>query len=117
MIDKVLEATNLFKAARKVKRNKGACGVDGMKASELSTYIVGNRSDILTSIRKNKYVPNSILGVSIPKGKGKTRLLGIPTVIDRWLQQSVSQQLMAKFEFDFEPFSFGLFTDLILLSS
>jgi len=107
MIDKVLEANNLYKAARQVERNKGASGVDGMKITELSAYIVENRSNILTSIRKNSYVPNSILGVSIPKGKGKTRLLGIPTVVDRWLQQAVSQQLMVQFEYDFEPLSFG----------
>jgi len=107
MIDKALEATNLYKAARQVKRNKGAIGVDGMKVTELSTYIVENRSDILTTIRKNSYVPNSMLGVSIPKGKGKTRLLGIPTVVDRWLQQAISQQLMVQFDYDFEHLSFG----------
>jgi group II intron reverse transcriptase/maturase len=107
MIEKVLEVTNLFKASRQVERNKGACGVDGMKTTALSSYIVENRSNILETIRSNSYVPNSILGVSIPKGKGKTRLLGIPTVVDRWLQQAISQQLMVHFEYDFEPVSYG----------
>jgi len=60
VIARVLEVIKLFKAARKVKRNKGACGVDGMKALELSTYIVGNRSDILKSIRKNNFLFLSI---------------------------------------------------------
>jgi len=83
MIEKVLEATNLYKATRQVERNKGACGVDGMKTTALSAYIVANRSQILSTILSNSYVPNSILGVNIPKGKGKTRLLGIPTVVDR----------------------------------
>ena len=107
MIEKVLEATNLYKATRQVERNKGACGVDGMKTTELSFYITENRSQILSTIRSNSYVPNSILGVNIPKGKGKTRLLGIPAVVDRWLQQSVSQQLAVHFEYDFEPVSYG----------
>ena len=107
MIEKVLEATNLFKARRQVERNKGASGVDGMKTSELSVYITENRFQIGSTIRRNSYVPKSILGVKIPKGKGETRLLGIPTVVDRWLQQAVSQQLMVHFEYDFEPVSYG----------
>jgi group II intron reverse transcriptase/maturase len=107
MIEKVLEATNLYKATRQVERNKGACCVDGMKTTELSAYIVENRSEILSTIHRNSYMPNSILGVNIPKGKGETRLLGIPTVVDRWLQQAVSQQLMVHFEYDFEPVSYG----------
>lgn len=107
MIEKVLEATNLYKATRQVERNKGACGVDGMKTTELSAYITENRSNILETIRSNSYIPNSILGVHIPKGKGETRLLGVPTVVDRWLQQAVNQQLMVHFEYDFEPVSYG----------
>jgi len=107
MIEKVLEATNLYKAKRQVERNKGACGVDGMKTTALSSYIEENRSEVLKSIRSSSYVPSPILGVNIPKGKGETRLLGIPTVVDRWLQQAVSQQLMIHFEYDFEPVSYG----------
>jgi len=111
MIEKVLEATNLYKATRQVERNKGACGVDCMKTTALSTYIVENRSFILETIRSNSYVPSPILGVQIPKGKGETRLLGIPTVVDRWLQQAVSQQLMVHFEYDFEPVSYAFRPD------
>ena len=107
MIEKVLEANNLYNAIRQVERNKGACGVDGMKTMALSSYILENRYNILETIRSDRYVPNSILGVHIPKGMGKTRLLGIPTVVDRWLQQAVSQQLMVHFEYDFEPISYG----------
>lgn len=107
MIEKVLEATNLYKASRQVERNKGASGVDGMKTTELSAYIRENRPEIQSTMRKNSYIPNSILGVEIPKEKGETRLLGIPTVVDRWLQQAVSQQLVVHFEYDFEPVSYG----------
>src|SRR5690554_2796617 len=83
MIEKVLEAKNLYKAQRKVERNKGACGVDGMKTTELAAYIAKHCDDLLSSIRTHRYVPDPILGVSIPKGMGKIRLLGIPTVVDR----------------------------------
>lgn len=107
MIAQVLEATNLYKAARQVMRNKGASGIDSMSHQKLPEYIRENRSELLLSICNNSYVPQAILGVSIPKGKGKTRLLGIPTVVDRWLQQAVSQQLMTKFEYEFETFSYG----------
>ena len=93
MIAQVLEATNLYKAARQVIRNKGASGIDSMSHQKLPEYIRENRSELLLSICNNSYVPQAILGVSIPKGNGKTRLLGIPTVVDRWLQQAVSQQL------------------------
>ncbi len=107
MIDKVLEANNLYKASRQVIRNKGMHGLDSMKVTELDTFILENRTALLETIRKDSYLPKPILGVRIPKGKGKTRLLGIPTVVDRWLQQAVQQQLNTKFEFDFEPVSFG----------
>lgn len=107
MIGKVLAANNLYKATRQVERNKGASGIDGMKTTELSEYILENRATIISTIRNNSYVPQPILGVNIPKGKRSTRLLGIPTVVDRWLQQAVSQQLMVHFEYDFEPVSYG----------
>ena len=87
--------------------NKGASGVDGMKVSELKSYIDGNRKAVLTSILNRKYAPEAIRGVAIPKSNGKIRLLGVPTVVDRWLQQAVSQQLATKFELDFESESYG----------
>lgn len=107
MIAQVLSATNLYKAERQVMRNKGASGIDRMSHQKLPEYIRENRSELLLSICNNSYVPQAILGVTIPKGNGKTRLLGIPTVVDRWLQQAVSQQLMTKFEYEFETFSYG----------
>jgi len=107
MIAEVLQAKNLYKAAQHVVRNKGASGVDGMSVSKLAHYIRANREQLSTSIYRNGYLPQAILGVSIPKEKGNPRLLGIPTVLDRCLQQAVSQLLMTKFEYEFEPFSFG----------
>lgn len=107
MIAEVLKRKNLYKACRQVARNKGSAGIDGMPATELPAYLEANRDRIITSVLNHTYVPEAVLGVAIPKGKGKTRLLGIPTVTDRWLQQSVSQVLISKFELNFEDHSYG----------
>jgi len=107
MIEKVLKPKNLYKAYRKVVQNKGASGVDGMSVYELGSYKDTNRMKLVSSILDKVYVPQAIKGVSIPKSDGKRRLLGIPTVVDRWLQQATSQQLAVQFEFDFEPYSYG----------
>ncbi len=107
MIGKVLQPKNLYKARRRVVGNKGSAGVDGMEVGELKPYIDQNQTSILRSILNRKYVPEAIRGVEIPKGKDKTRLLGVPTAVDRWLQQAVAQQLAAKFELDFEDESYG----------
>jgi|GEM_PF-6809589 len=90
MIADVLAAGNLDKAARDVLKNKGSSGIDGMRTTALSDYTRTHRATILSVIHEHSYIPSPILGVSIPKGNGKTRLLGIPTVIDRWLQQVLS---------------------------
>lgn len=107
MIEKVLNRKNLFKAYRQVVRNKGSAGVDGMKVTELLSFLESNRDSIATSILNHTYVPQPIRGVEIPKENGKTRLLGVPTVVDRWLQQAVSQVLMTKYELTFEEYSYG----------
>ncbi|MCF1753380.1 group II intron reverse transcriptase/maturase [Mariniradius sediminis] len=107
MIEKVLNRKNLYKAYRQVVRNKGSAGVDGMKVTELLSYLESNRDKIATSILNHTYVPKPIKGVEIPKSNGKTRLLGVPTVMDRWLQQAVSQVLMTKYELTFEEHSYG----------
>lgn len=107
MIEKVLNRKNLYKAYRQVVRNKGSAGVDGMKVTELLSYLESHRDDIATSILNHTYVPKPIKGVEIPKSNGKTRLLGVPTVVERWLQQAVSQVLMTKYELTFEEHSYG----------
>ncbi|EOZ97093.1 Retron-type RNA-directed DNA polymerase [Indibacter alkaliphilus LW1] len=88
-------------------QNKGSAGVDGMKVTELFSYLESNRDNIAISILNHTYVPKPIKGVEIPKSNGKTRLLGVPTVVDRWLQQAVSQVLMTKYELTFEEHSYG----------
>jgi len=96
-----------MRAYRQVVSNKGSAGVDGMPVSELYHYLTTNRERIESKLRKGKYLPQAILGVEIPKSNGKTRLLGIPTVIDRLLQQAVGQVIAIKFEMEFEDYSYG----------
>lgn len=107
MIEKVLRPKNLTLAYRQVVSNKGSAGVDGMKVSELKSFRDDNRTTIALRILNRKYMPQAIKGVEIPKSNGKTRLLGVPTVVDRWIQQAVSQQLATKFELEFEEESHG----------
>ncbi len=107
MIAKVLQPKNLYKAYRKVVSNKGSAGVDGMGVEKLREYMDVFRNEIVTNILKDSYIPSAIKGVEIPKETGGERLLGVPTVVDRWLQQAVSQQLMTKFEMEFSDHSYG----------
>ncbi len=107
MIEKILHPKNLYKAYRQVVSNKGSPGVDGMSVNELESYKDENRIKLMTSMLNRKYVPQAIKGVEIDKSSGGVRLLGVPTVVDRWLQQAVSQQLSTKFELEFEPKSYG----------
>jgi len=107
MIDQLLKPKNLYKAYRQVVRNKGAAGIDHMKVGELLSYLDNNRNQLINRVANCTYVADPILGVEIPKSNGKIRLLGIPTVVDRWLQQAVSQVLSSKFELSFEAHSYG----------
>jgi len=97
----------MWLACQQVVSNKGSAGVDGMSVKELSAYLKQNRNKIATALCNGQYLPQPILGVSIPKSNGKKRLLGIPTVIDRLLQQAVSQVIMPKFELEFKAHSYG----------
>lgn len=97
----------MTKACYKVVGNGGSAGIDKMEVSELKSYIDTHRGSICASILNCNYTPSAIRGVEIPKGNGKKRLLGIPTVIDRWLQQAVSQQLMPLYEKKFSDRSYG----------
>jgi RNA-directed DNA polymerase len=94
-------------AYKQVFANKGSAGVDGMQVSELKQHIRKEREAIVTGIINGRYLPQPILGVTIPKSNGKTRLLGIPTVTDRWLQQAVAQTITPLFEFEFKDHSYG----------
>ena len=107
MIEQVLRRENLLRAMHKVQKNHGSAGVDHMPVTRLSELLSIDKEDLTERVRSRKYLPQPILGVEIPKGNGKMRLLGIPTVTDRLLQQAVLQVMMARFEFEFSDSSFG----------
>jgi len=106
-IDKILSARNLTEACHDVVRNKGAAGVDFMNVKELKAYLDNHRNELIEQIHSGKYIPQAILGKEIPKTKDKFRLLGIPTVIDRMLQQAVARVIMPKYEYMFSGYSYG----------
>ena len=107
MIERILHPHNLRVALKRVKANKGSAGVDRMNIHQLEGHLKRHWTGISTSILEETYTPQAILGVEIPKGGGKTRLLGVPTVTERFFQQAVSQYLMLSFEKEFSPHSYG----------
>lgn len=93
LLEQILSPSNLNRAYKKVRSNKGKGGVDKMEVDSLKDYLVENRDELLQSIRDGKYRPNPVRRVEIPKENGKKRLLGIPTVVDRVVQQAITQVL------------------------
>ena len=89
MIEQILTGGNLLKAMHQVQKNHGSAGIDHMPVTKLTDLMAIDREALVESVRSCTYLPQPILGVAIPKGNGKTRLLGIPTVTDRLLQQAV----------------------------
>jgi len=107
LLEQILSPSNLNAAYKQVRRNKGAGGVDRMDVGSLKDYLVRSKEELITSIERGKYRPNPVRRVEIPKENGKRRGLGIPTVVDRVIQQSIAQQLTPLYEPGFSPESFG----------
>jgi len=107
LLEHILSPSNLNKAYKQVKRNKGAGGVDKMQVESLKDYLVHHKDGLLTSIHNGKYHPNPVRRVEIPKENGKKRQLGIPTVLDRVIQQSIAYQLQKIYEPEFSVHSYG----------
>jgi RNA-directed DNA polymerase len=107
MIEQVLKRKNLIQAMKKVQKNHGSAGVDHMPVTKLPELLAIDKEELTAKVRSREYLPQPILGVEIPKGKGKTRLLGIPTVTDRLLQQAVLQVITPRFEYGFSASSYG----------
>ncbi len=107
MIEQVLHPRNLERALRQVMVNKGSAGIDGMRTDQLIRYLDAHKPELLVEIKGNVYMPQPIWELRYRKGGGKTRLLGIPTVIDRLMQQAVSQVMMYRFEKEFSESSYG----------
>lgn len=107
LLEHILSPTNLNAAYKQVKLNKGAGGVDKMEVGSLKDYLVKYKDELIKSIQRGKYRPNPVRRVEIPKENGKRRQLGIPTVVDRVIQQSIAQQLTPIYEPKFSSNSFG----------
>ena len=107
MIKEVTKRGNLNKAYLQVYRNKGASGVDKVQVTELQELLHTNKELYIKQVEKGSYQTSPILGVEIPKSKGRTRLLGIPTAIDRVFQQALHQVLQPIFEPEFQKHSYG----------
>ena len=107
LLEKILDRNNLNRAFKRVKANKGAAGVDGMTIEEAFNYFKENKTELLSRIYRGKYTPSPVRRVEIPKPDGGIRKLGIPTVIDRTIQQAIAQQLMPIYEPLFSDGSYG----------
>lgn len=107
LLEKVLSKDNLNMAYKQVYKNKGASGVDGVTVEELFSYIKEHQKEILWQIRNRKYKPQPVKRVYIPKENGKMRKLGIPSVIDRVIQQAIVQVLTPIYEEQFSNNSYG----------
>jgi group II intron reverse transcriptase/maturase len=108
LLERILSRFNLNVAYKKVKANKGAGGVDGMQVDELLPYLKQHGYELIQQIWEGKYKPNPVRRVEIPKEeKGKVRKLGIPTVVDRVIQQAIAQEVSPMYEPQFHENSYG----------
>ena len=105
--EQVWERENLRTALKRVERNGGAPGIDGMTVRDLPGYLKEHWLEIREALESGAYKPSPVRRVEIPKPDGGVRLLGIPTVIDRLLQQAIAQVLTPIFESKFSPYSYG----------
>ena len=108
LLDLILRKDNLNIAYKRVKSNKGAGGIDGMQVDGLLPFLRENQDTLIQEIRVGKYKPNPVRRVEIPKeNKGEYRKLGVPTVVDRVVQQAITQELTPIYEKQFSENSFG----------
>ena len=106
-MEQILSPPNLNAAYKQVLRNKGAAGIDRMDCDRLLGYLLEHKDALTESIRQRTYRPNPVRRVEIPKDNGKKRLLGIPTVVDRMIQQAIAQVLSPIYERQFSDGSYG----------
>jgi len=107
LLEDILSRDNMMLAYKKVKANKGASGIDGVTIDEIDEYLKVNWVEIRENIRKRKYQPQPVRRVEIPKPNGGIRNLGIPTVIDRIIEQAIAQVLTPIAEPRFSDNSYG----------
>ncbi len=107
LLEEILGRENMQLAYKKVKGNKGASGIDGITTEEIDEYLKENRVEIREKIRRRKYKPKPVKRVEIPKPNGGVRNLGIPTVVDRIIEQAMVQKLTPIVEPHFSEYSYG----------
>ena len=107
LLERILTRDNLNRAYKRVKSNKGAPGIDGMSVEDALPWLREHREELVESIRNGKYKPQPVRRKEIPKPDGGIRKLGIPTVVDRIIQQAIAQQLVPIYEPQFSDNSFG----------
>ena len=107
LLETILNKDNLNRAYKRVKANKGAAGIDGMTIEEALPYLKEQGQELINRILRGKYTPSPVRRATIPKPDGGVRKLGIPTVIDRTIQQAITQQLVPIYEPKFAENSFG----------
>ena len=107
LLAQILSSNNLNLAYKRVKSNKGSYGIDKLSTENLLEWLRENKESLIESLENAKYKPQAVRRVEIPKEGGKVRLLGIPTVVDRVVQQSIAQVLSPIYEKEFHPSSHG----------
>jgi RNA-directed DNA polymerase len=107
MLEQILDIRNMQNACKQVVSNGGSGGVDGMQTDELRNYLNANWQTLRTDILDGRYKPQAVKQVTIPKAQGGTRMLGIPTVVDRLIQQCLSQWMNNFWDKDFSENSYG----------
>lgn len=107
LLERILDRNNLNRAYKQVKRNHGAPGIDGMTVEQALAWLQEHRAELLQSIREGTYNPSPVRRKEIPKPDGGVRKLGIPTVVDRIIQQAIAQQLQPIYEPLFSDASYG----------
>lgn len=107
LLERILDRNNLNRAYKQVKRNHGAPGIDGMTVEQALPWLREHRAELLQSIREGKYNPSPVRRKEIPKPDGGVRKLGIPTVVDRIIQQAIARQLQPIYEPLFSDASYG----------
>lgn len=107
LLERILARENMILAMKRVIKNKGSHGVDGMRCDELRTYIIEHWATIKLKLLDGTYSPSPVRRVEIPKPNGGKRLLGIPTVLDRMIQQGIAQELTRIYDSSFSDNSYG----------
>ena len=107
LLESMVSRQNMVEAFKRVKSNKGAGGVDGVEIEGFKTQLDLRWNGVKTAILEGSYQPEAVRRVEIPKPNGGIRLLGIPTLMDRLIQQAIGQELVKLYEGSFSEFSYG----------